>query len=139
MATVTGAQIVDAARAMLGTPYVLHGRLPKVGVDCAGLFVCAAEEHGIRIKLPDDYGRVNRPDYVHHHLAKAMRVVTGGESAPGMVLVTRLGAALRHICLMEDENNCIEAVNDPGVMKVVRRPINWWRVDRTYAIPGVTY
>lgn len=43
----TRADIVSAARAYLGTPFVHQGRLRGAGVDCVGLLICMARDLGI--------------------------------------------------------------------------------------------
>lgn len=40
----TKADIVAAARSYLGTPFHHRGRKPGVGIDCAGVLVCAARD-----------------------------------------------------------------------------------------------
>lgn len=53
----TGADIVEAARALVGTPFAHQGRIPCVALDCAGLVVAVARSVGFN---PDDvagYGR----------------------------------------------------------------------------------
>jgi hypothetical protein len=51
METVTGEQVVQAARKYLGAPYKLHGR-DKSGLDCVGLAACLAEEFGPSLEIP---------------------------------------------------------------------------------------
>lgn len=42
----TRAEIVAIARSFIDTPWVPYGRLPGVGLDCAGVLVCAARASG---------------------------------------------------------------------------------------------
>lgn len=55
----TGADVVAAARAELGTPWVFQGRIPGVALDCFGLLVVAATAAGLCIDAWDSshYGR----------------------------------------------------------------------------------
>lgn len=50
--------IVDIARGYLGTPFVHQGRLPSVGLDCAGVAVCALRELGHEVQDVQGYGRI---------------------------------------------------------------------------------
>jgi cell wall-associated NlpC family hydrolase len=43
----TRADIVRVARSYLGTPFHHLGRLPGVGLDCAGVLVCVCRELGL--------------------------------------------------------------------------------------------
>jgi len=54
----TATAFVAAARAMLGTPFKHQGRLPGVGLDCAGLVVCALREAGIEVRDVKGYARI---------------------------------------------------------------------------------
>ena len=49
---------VAAARAYIGTPFHHQGRMPDVGLDCAGVIVCAAAACGIFIEDQQGYGRI---------------------------------------------------------------------------------
>lgn len=53
----TGAKVVELARAKIGTPFRHQGRMPGAGLDCVGLVVCVAAELGIQIADRDGYGR----------------------------------------------------------------------------------
>lgn len=50
--------VVAAARSYIGTPFHHQGRLPGVGLDCAGVVVCAYREAGITIMDQSGYGRL---------------------------------------------------------------------------------
>ena len=47
----THADAVRVARTYIGTPFHHMGRLPGVGLDCAGLLVCVARE--LKLVAPD--------------------------------------------------------------------------------------
>ena len=49
---------ITAARGMIDTPFRHQGRLPGVGLDCAGLIVCAAAACGYAIADRRGYGRL---------------------------------------------------------------------------------
>ena len=53
-------KIVDAARSMLGVPFVHQGRSPR-GVDCVGLLVLVARQLGMRYRDNTTYGRCPNP------------------------------------------------------------------------------
>lgn len=43
----SGSEIVRVARGYIGTPFHHMGRVPGVGLDCAGVLICAARELGL--------------------------------------------------------------------------------------------
>jgi cell wall-associated NlpC family hydrolase len=51
-------KFIAAAKSYIGTPFHHQGRLPGVGLDCAGVVVCAAAACGIDIRDVRGYGRV---------------------------------------------------------------------------------
>lgn len=53
--------IAEKALAYIGTPFVHQARVPGHGLDCVGVFVCAARECGIPIEDFTTYGRDSDP------------------------------------------------------------------------------
>lgn len=49
---------VAAARSFIGTPFHHQGRVPGVGLDCAGVVVCAATACGYDVSDVAGYGRI---------------------------------------------------------------------------------
>ena len=49
---------VRAARSYIGTPFHHQARLPGVGLDCAGVIVCAAKACGYDVSDVQGYGRI---------------------------------------------------------------------------------
>lgn len=53
---------VDIARKWLGTPFKHQGRSRGIGVDCAGLAIGIARDHGIEVHDVTGYTRLPRDD-----------------------------------------------------------------------------
>ena len=51
-------ELINSARSYLGTPFHHQGRLPHVGLDCAGLVVCAASENGYAVDDVRGYANI---------------------------------------------------------------------------------
>jgi len=51
-------EFVAMARSYVGTPFHHQGRLPEVGLDCAGVVVCAARACGYDVQDVQGYGRI---------------------------------------------------------------------------------
>lgn len=58
----TGYDVAEAARRMLGTPWMHQGRMPGVALDCAGMVICVARELGIVAPDYDVNGYSRVPD-----------------------------------------------------------------------------
>ena len=82
--TMTPAAIVDAARALIGTPFHHQGRVPGVGVDCAGVPILVARALGLTAPDFDVNGYSAAPDgstlqaYCDAHLDPAADPQLGG-------------------------------------------------------------
>lgn len=50
--------LADAALKFIGTPYRHQGRTPGIGLDCAGVLICAMRKLGIAVNDCRTYGRV---------------------------------------------------------------------------------
>jgi cell wall-associated NlpC family hydrolase len=79
--------IADAARTFVGTPFVHQGRQPGIGLDCAGVVLCAAWESGLSLPEVADYGRMPKVEHLVAHLSERARPVEVGYLAPGDVLL----------------------------------------------------
>ncbi len=50
-------KFVESAESYVGTRYMHQGRLPGVGLDCAGVVVCAARAAGVEVMDVSSYSR----------------------------------------------------------------------------------
>lgn len=62
MTTPLAQSFADEATGYVGTAYQHQARLPGVGLDCAGVAVCAARAVGVEIEDPIGYGRLPNGD-----------------------------------------------------------------------------
>ncbi len=104
--------IISAARACLGTPFIHQGRVPGVGLDCAGLIVIAARAAGITLHTPHAYAYPAAGDqvvdYLGRQLAPASCVIAG------TVLLFRLGGQPQHLALATSDSTMIHAYAPAG-------------------------
>jgi len=108
-----GAQVVAAARAMVGVPFRLHGRSRESGVDCVGLVMLALEAAGQGRALcvaPARYSiRGGHVSLFHQGLTRAgLRPVECGRA--GDVVLVRVGVGQFHLMIATSD----ELVPDGG-------------------------
>lgn len=99
-----GTDIVTAARAYLGTPYVHQGRVKGKGVDCLGLGICVGRELGF---LPDsfdrqDYTRQPVPAVLLAGLRAHLQEIPVSEAQPGDLLVLDVAGQPVHVGFRTD-------------------------------------
>jgi len=134
---VTGRDLAQAALALVGTPFRLHGRDPVHGLDCVGLIEAALRECGIAAHLPFDYALRNRsmpelgPITAILGLKRARGAVRRGD-----VLLLRISACQYHFAIAVDGDLAVHA--HAGLGRVVCGPLlpEWtpcsrWRLTRT--------
>jgi len=51
----TARRLARAAESLVGTPFRLHGRDPRAGLDCIGLFAAAMQRTGTPVTVPTGY------------------------------------------------------------------------------------
>lgn len=101
----TRADVVRVARSYLGTPHHHLGRLPGVGLDCAGVLICAGRELSLVAPDFDVPAYVPQPDghsllsWCREHLGPA---VSKADMRPGDALVLRSGSRPQHLAILGD-------------------------------------
>lgn len=103
----TRADIVKAARALLGTPYLHQGRVPGLsgGVDCIGVCVCVARACGMKPASWNITGYRRIPDghSLMHHLREEMAAEVGQpDMRPGDLVVLDWGKYPHHVGIVGD-------------------------------------
>jgi cell wall-associated NlpC family hydrolase len=84
------ADIVATARKALETPWVHQGRLPVVGLDCAGLVLWAAGQNGMRPKNePPPYPRNAKWDEFVGYFRRELTEIDWRSAREGSVLIFR--------------------------------------------------
>lgn len=111
-------KFVEAAVSYIGTPFVHQGRIPHLGLDCAGLIICAAIEAGYDINAPFVYGRRPRPQEMLNQLVKYCDI-TVDDGSPGLIHWQRPRTSLRpaHYSIRIDLETVVESVFGTGVQK----------------------
>lgn len=143
----TSADIVAAARALIGTPFVHQGRRPRIELDCAGLVVAVANEVGVCVIDQQGYGRRPSGGMLQAALDGQMcliRISSAGMQA-GDVLLMRVVRDPQHLAIFAGYNPVCESETiihaEIGAGKVCEHRLDeTWRsrIVRVYRFTGVT-
>lgn len=112
----TAEQIVDIARACMDTPFRHQGRIPGVGLDCAGLCIVALRGAGVEVRDVRGYGRVP----VDGRLKQAIDAQPGlvsipvAEAGAGDVVLIRIGVEPSHVGILTGGGYIIHAYERIG-------------------------
>jgi len=143
----TRVDIVQIARSYIGTPFHHMGRLPGVGLDCAGVPVCCARELALAPPDFDVPAYTQSPD--GHSMIEWCDQYMGGEIAKKdmqagdmIVLITdkypqHLGIVANHV---SGEFSIVHASTFGGMNRVVEHRLMFSRIQRfsaAYAFPGI--
>jgi hypothetical protein len=120
--------LAEAARALIGCPFRLHGRDPATGLDCVGLVSAALAASGVRTAVPTGYGLRNLD--IAHWLPLAQQsglVPAPGAICAGEVLLIALAHCQHHLVIAADAVTVIHA--HAGLRRVVLQPLDpAWQV-----------
>lgn len=139
--SVSADTFVAELRTWVGTPWRHQGRTKGRGVDCIGLIVAAARDAGVMA----DASEFDRVDYLRHPRGDELREVLeryctpAATAAPGVLVLFRLGAKLRHVAVVAGET-MIHADSATGhVVEVGYRGPWLRRTDSLWQLPEIAY
>jgi len=117
---------VDIARAYLGTPFRHQARLPGVGLDCAGVVVCALREAGLQVEDVRAYGRIPAQGLFVKMVERHCERIPVGELRHGDLLMFAFRGEPQHLAIYTAAGTLIHAYQD--VKKVVEHDFDGvWR------------
>lgn len=106
----TGADLARAAQELVGTPFRLHGRDPRRGLDCIGVLEAAMARGGQPISLPTGYTlRLGDLAQWLPDPAGLGFTATNDPVAPGDVIMLQLGPAQFHLAIAAAPNGWVHA------------------------------
>jgi len=108
-------QIVEAARAYIGTPFHHQARKKGVGIDCVGLLECVGRDVGLPTFGPKNYGRRgNTLEFVEGCLQATGFIKRESlDFEPGDVLVMAMPMRFVHVAIATD-TGMVHAWNGAG-------------------------
>ena len=117
---------VEIARSYIGTPFKHQGRLPGVGLDCAGVVVCALREAGHPVADSATYGRVPANGVFVKAVESHCRRIAIAEIQHGDFMMFAFRGEPQHIAIYTGDATIIHAYQSVG--KVVEHDFDGiWR------------
>lgn len=136
----TPAEVITAARALIGSPYVLQGRAPGVGIDCIGVPVVIGQQLGLGIGDHRAYGAEPCGGQFEQLIADRLDAATA--AAPGCVLLFRSLSSkqAQHCAVLTDSGTIIHAWQKMGGV-VENGYRGFWPklLLAAYCFPGIEY
>jgi cell wall-associated NlpC family hydrolase len=115
-------RLADAAMALLGTRFRLHGRDVATGLDCMGLVEVALMTAGRPARLPCDYAlKMRSIERFADAAANAGLARATGDVTAGDILLLRVGPCQFHLGIMGGDGSFIHA--HAGLRRVVSSPL----------------
>nr|WP_298117453.1 NlpC/P60 family protein [uncultured Pseudomonas sp.] len=93
--------IIASARKLIGTKFLHQGRVPGLGLDCAGTLAAVLDDLGLPYIDEQGYPRTPYDGQLERNLDEqpSLRRIPAGEAAAGDVLVMRMKSAPQHIAI----------------------------------------
>lgn len=136
----TPADIIEAARSEIGTPFRHQGRIAGKCLDCAGLIVRVAELLGVHVADQKGYSRLPSGSKLESALDGQPSVfLVRGAPLPGDILMLRFNKDPQHLAIFTGEN-IIHSTNQTGRVVEERFDALWKsRLVRVYRFVGVIH
>lgn len=133
-------RFIEVALSMDGTPFKHQGRVPGVGVDCAGLVVCAAKAVGIPVDDVKGYSRIPSSGMFLAAIRRHCDRIDINDAVPGDIAVFAFRAEPQHVAIITAKNplEILHAYMEVG--RVVRHRVDdtWMsRLHGVYRIKGL--
>lgn len=130
----TGAELADAAEALVGARFRLHGRVPATGLDCVGVVAAALAARGGPVHAPRGYGLRNRSLAPLLGLAGANGFApTAAPMAAGDLVLVRPGPGQHHLLIATGPDRYVHA--HAGLRRVVTQPGPLpWPIERRWRL-----
>ena len=142
----TRAEVVAAARALVGTPFHHMARVPGVGVDCSGVLICVGRELGLVAADFDVPAYTPSPD--GHSMVEwcdaNMTRISQEAMQPGDAILLAVDHHPQHLGILGDYAHgglsIIHAANNATPPRVIETRLLLSRSQRfvaAYVLPGV--
>jgi cell wall-associated NlpC family hydrolase len=109
-------EVIDVAKAFLGSPFHHAGRNPKVGIDCAGLIIAVGDVVGCHITGPLDYQPRGDFSAMMSELSAQLAKTDRPDNTPGNIISISSRLAAAHCAIVIDHGRIIHAIQGRGTV-----------------------
>lgn len=106
-------EFITAARSYIGTPFQHQGRLPGVGLDCAGVIVCAAKAGGFSVSDVTGYATVPSGGLLEQAVLDHCERIMLDATQTGDIMLFKFLYEPQHLAIF-DNGMLIHAYNSVG-------------------------
>ena len=122
---VAGVAIANAARKLIGTPFHFGGRLPGIGLDCAGVIVLAHRECDLNIQDPGTYSKsAILRGWIRRFLEKTHDFVSQPRIGDVALFAITKRETLTHCAIVVAHNRIIHSLTGVGTTEAAI-PAHW--------------
>lgn len=111
--------IVAAALSYERTRWRHQGRVPGVGLDCAGVVICSHRDAGLRMTDDPTYARLPDPARMQRYIESNARPVS--EALPGDFVWLQFNGDPQHLAVVVDDERIVH-----GYMRARRVIVQRW-------------
>lgn len=111
---------IEKCRSYIGTPFKHQARLPGVGIDCAGVIICAGKELGVDFQDLTNYSRKPRSqDIIDKLYSSGFTDVLKEDVKVGDIGLVAYEGNVQHIVIITELEPIyiLHAVNDKAVIE----------------------
>lgn len=111
---------IKIIKSYIGTPFVHQGRVPKIGIDCAGVVICALKELGLDFYDLNNYNmRPSQDDVLSKIIENGFSDVSINDMKKGDLLLMSYDGNIQHIAVVSETNPVyiIHAVTNKKVIE----------------------
>jgi cell wall-associated NlpC family hydrolase len=133
-------EFINTARGFLGTPFHHQGRLPGVGLDCAGLVVCAARAHDYEVADVQGYASTPSQGLFIKALLEHCDPIAQTDVLPGDLMMFAFKSEPQHIAIVSGINPVTLLHAYAAVRKTVEHDLDatWQtRLSACYRLRGI--
>ncbi len=136
---ITRKQVAEMAASYCGTPFLHQGREPGLGLDCAGIPVCAAGALGVPVEDYREYRGIPNSRVLLERMRRVFDEIDPLEADTGDILVRSVGPKNypRHLGVLT-ERGVVSVENGGKVVELCPLPAVWRdRTEFAFRIRGV--
>lgn len=116
---------VSECRSYIDTPFKHQGRIPSVGIDCAGVVICASVKLGQKFEDLTNYNmRPTQEDILKKIIDSGFYDVSLEDTIPGDLLLMAYDGNIQHIAIVTENSPNIYILHAVNGKKVIEHRLD---------------